>query len=277
MSPRDLTFAEREGQKPLPGQLALRELSQETRSRVWAVLHDDFHSNIFVDRTVQRRRNRVWHSIVSKSWIENDFAFVDQIPLEPRQLLEYCKEKIKADYAIFFEFIELACHLRGEEFSNKINNSLKMSGSAYRFIDGKIMPISSPESSDHFMSSYNNVVRFSKASATHLRLGAKCLTDGDYRGAVRESIHSVESVAVQIAPGSKTLGASLSMINNEQKLHPALKEGFSKLYGFTNDESGIRHALIDDRADTVGESEALYMLGACASFADYLTRKFAGL
>ena len=29
-------------------------------------------------------------------------------------------------------------------------------------------------------------------------------------------------------------------------LHPALKRAFSNLYGFTSDEQGIRHALIDN-------------------------------
>ena len=48
---------------------------------------------------------------------------------------------------------------------------------------------------------------------------------------------------------------------------------FSQRYGYTNDEQGIRHALLDRDAADVGLDEALFMFGACASFAAYLTQK----
>lgn len=56
-------------------------------------------------------------------------------------------------------------------------------------------------------------------------------------------------------------------------LHLALKRAFSKLYGYTSDEQGIRHALIDNPQANVGQDEAVFMFGACASFSSYLARK----
>jgi hypothetical protein len=57
------------------------------------------------------------------------------------------------------------------------------------------------------------------------------------------------------------------------RIHPALGKGFGSLYGFTSDEKGIRHALLDEPAAQVDETDALYMLGSCASFVSYLINK----
>ena len=55
------------------------------------------------------------------------------------------------------------------------------------------------------------------------------------------------------------------------KIHPSLKEGFSKLYGYTNDGDGIRHAMLDE--PTLTQGDAKYFLLSCTSFVNYL--KFA--
>ena len=55
--------------------------------------------------------------------------------------------------------------------------------------------------------------------------------------------------------------------------HRALQEAFSKLYGYTNDENGIRHALLDEGAADVDLDDAVFMFGACASFAAYLVNR----
>jgi len=52
-------------------------------------------------------------------------------------------------------------------------------------------------------------------------------------------------------------------------LHKGLKSAFGKLYGYTSDEKGIRHASLngDEMAD---EHLALFMFSTCASFCAYL-------
>ena len=42
---------------------------------------------------------------------------------------------------------------------------------------------------------------------------------------------------------------------------------------YTNDEKGIRHALLDDGTAKVDEADALFTLGACAAFVSYLINK----
>ena len=96
------------------------------------------------------------------------------------------------------------------------------------------------------------------------------LRNGDWAGCVRESIHAVESVALRLASTESTLGAALKVIEKNGHLHGALKSAFEKLYGYSSDEKGVRHALVFDDEARVDEADALFMLGACASFVCYL-------
>jgi hypothetical protein len=87
---------------------------------------------------------------------------------------------------------------------------------------------------------------------------------------VRNSIHAVESIAVRLAPDSTTLGPALADLESKGHLHGALKAAFAKLYGYTSDEKGVRHALVYGDEANVDEADALFMLGACASFVSFL-------
>ena len=112
-------------------------------------------------------------------------------------------------------------------------------------------------------------------AVTHLRKAAKFINTGDPADSIRESIHAMESVARTIDPASsETLGPALSSLKKRGLLqHKALEKAFQQLYGYTSDEQGIRHALLNKDAADVGLEEAMFMFGACASFAGYLTRK----
>ena len=115
-----------------------------------------------------------------------------------------------------------------------------------------------------------------RGSAEHLREASECINRGDWAGSIRESIHAVESVARQIAPeDTDTLTQALNSIDNRRPLHSNLKEGLKALYWYTSDEQGLRHSLLDREKASVGTDEAVFMLGACASFASYLWRKHA--
>lgn len=104
----------------------------------------------------------------------------------------------------------------------------------------------------------------------HLVAAGKKLADRDWVGSVRESIHSVEATAVNLALG-ETLGPALSELERRGKLHGSLKKAFGALYGYTSDKkTGVRHANVFGADETVDETDALFMLGACASFVSYL-------
>ena len=112
-------------------------------------------------------------------------------------------------------------------------------------------------------------------AATHLRHAVDHLNAGRYADSIRDSIHAVESVARVIDPeANKELGPALDSLERVGLLkHPALKKGFKNLFGYTSDEEGVRHALLERDAADVDVHDALFMYGACASFAAYLVNK----
>ena len=92
----------------------------------------------------------------------------------------------------------------------------------------------------------------------------------DYENSIKESISAVEEICNIILCKPGTLGASLKKIEDVGVIiHPSLKSAFEKLYGYTSDASGIRHA------GQLGGSnatfaEAKFMLVACSAFINYL-------
>jgi hypothetical protein len=77
-------------------------------------------------------------------------------------------------------------------------------------------------------------------------------------------------MALRLAPGTGTLGPALAALEKQGHLHGGLKAAFASLYGYSSDEEGVRHALVFKEAAQVDEADALFMLGACASFVSYL-------
>ena len=114
-----------------------------------------------------------------------------------------------------------------------------------------------------------------KGALAHLLSGAAAINRGEPRDSIREAIHAVESAAKQITGQEKaTLPDALKLLEREKGLHPALREALSRLYGYTSDEKGIRHALLESDNKDVGTDEALFMFSACAAFVSFLARKF---
>jgi hypothetical protein len=73
-------------------------------------------------------------------------------------------------------------------------------------------------------------------------------------------------MSLRFAPGTTTLGPALAALEKQGHLHGCLKAAFSSLYGYSSDEEGIRHALVFKEEAQVDEADALFMLGACASY-----------
>lgn len=112
-------------------------------------------------------------------------------------------------------------------------------------------------------------------AATHLQKAGQRINEREYADSIRESIHAVEAVTRTIDPNNgNSLKKALESLENAGLLkHRALKEAFMKLCNYTSDEKGIRHSLVDQSSADVGLDEAIFMFGACASFAAYLTQK----
>jgi hypothetical protein len=94
----------------------------------------------------------------------------------------------------------------------------------------------------------------------------------DYRNSIKESISAVEALCRIVGGTPKaTLGDALKQIETKVKMHPALREAFGKLYGYTNEAEGIRHSLLDE--PNLRLEDARYMVVTCSAFVNYVVSK----
>jgi hypothetical protein len=97
--------------------------------------------------------------------------------------------------------------------------------------------------------------------------------DPKYGDSIKNSISAVETVCRKLTGNNKaTLGQALKRLKDAGiQLHPSLELAFGQLYGYTSDESGVRHAMMDE--DHLELEDARYMLVACSAFISYLVVK----
>ena len=273
-----LTFEQREGLAPLPSQLALGTLSQEARAYLWALVHESMTRSMrYPALGGHPHLQEPWHGIMRKKHLFRDHRMADEFQNNAGALIDEMKVVfVKGSYADVLGLVEW---LLGFEpalgLAGAVDAALIASRCAYRVYDrDTIGPATTSEEGQALAKAIADAApgKFDGAR-THLKSAAGLLSSGKWSDSVRESIHAVESVARVMAPGANTLDPALKELKKTGKVHEALQQGFGKLYGFTSDEGGIRHALLDDAQSPVDEADALYMLGACASFVSYLISK----
>jgi len=247
-------------------------------------------------------RNSLWNAFISFYWsnVEGEIIFDEpwiydlckslwldyfKKPLDTllSMSLKYTYQKIK-DYFFnchwyevydFIEFIVNSYPYEGinSEFMEYCNSVLERELSAYRFVGGKIVEITSEEE----ISEIEEALEISKPLKgvhTHLKRALELLADRkspDYRNSIKESISAVEAICRLITgEGKATLGEALNKMKTEAKvdLHPALKSALDNLYGYTSDEKGIRHSLLDE--PNLNFEDAKFMLVSCSAFINYL-------
>jgi hypothetical protein len=157
-----------------------------------------------------------------------------------------------------------------------INIIFEQELSGFRFISGILAPVSNPTETGEISSAIEATARDELIGAhEHLRaaltlLGKKPVPD--YRNSIKEAISAVESITKQLTKSdAQGLSGALEELSKNAEIHGALKAGFIKLYGYTSDEDGIRHAILDQ--PNVGFDEAKYMVVSCSAFVNYLIAK----
>ena len=277
-----LTFSQREGIAPLPEPMRLKHVSKDFRNLVWLAV-DNAVGQEKITRGKYYKANSAMRHIVLDYTVRVLHLSHDDIVHSPPIHQEFLREIIlQQNYDRVLTLVEfILCHIRcPRQLRKDLENAFKKVPLAYvvQTIDylPTIVPCSSEESGAATQQAIETIEQKGPAGAkTHLHAAAKAINENRYADAVRESIHAVESVARTIDPeAGKTLGPALKSLKKEGVLnHRALQEAFSKLYGYTSDENGIRHALLEEGAADVDLDDAVFMFGACASFAAYLVNK----
>lgn len=272
------TFSQRSGLVPLPSQLELGKLSKELRALIWATIDTSMRETQIRRTTGYNFLGNDWQHILRGHFVEimheKSHEFRSYINEHQQQVSEFI---FSASYNSVFDFLEYVLqHPRCPgDLAGKIAQCFEKGRAAYRLIDHTIiLPIGNEVEAETIETSISNATKAGVSGAkSHLVSAIEEARRGDWAGSVRESISAVESVAIVLAPDTRTLGAALGELEKRGHLHGALKSAFSKLYGFTSDENGVRHALVLQDKAKVDEADALFMLGACASFVSYLVAK----
>ena len=157
------------------------------------------------------------------------------------------------------------------EFVKECNRILEREASIWRVVGTKITRITSEkeisEVSKATCSPINEVNR-------HVTRAMSLLYDRDepdYRNSVKESISAVEAICTKIAKQKTPILSTALDAMEKQKIiefPKAMKAAFEKMYGYTSSQSGIRHALINDKDVTL--ELAQFFLIACSAFINYL-------
>ena len=157
-------------------------------------------------------------------------------------------------------------------FNETLNEILEAEGSAFRIINNDTFcPVGSSIEAEVLRAALEETSKSNLHGArTHLIEAGKRATAMEFADSVRASIHAVESAARNLGGPDDSLKNALAKLEAKGVIHAGMKKAFGALYGYTSDQEGIRHPLLEEGAPQVTEADALFMLGACASFVTYM-------
>ena len=273
-----MLFSQREGIKPSKSVIQIDDMDNDLRNSLWNALALCFWNHI---------RSDFNYSSSNKTFVSNIWVYHFKEPLDSlSNIWSNVQRAIKRQYDNLkwyevYDFIEYVANTHHSNIDNKkfiklCNSFLESELSAYRFIGGKITPITSQEEISEIEEALNISKPF-KAVSVHINRALALFSDKkspDYRNSIKESISAVEAICKLITKKKKPqLGQALKILENEIGLHPALKKAFNNLYGYTSDAKGIRHALLEE-AELYSE-DAKFMLISCSAFVNYLISKIS--
>jgi len=272
------SFSQRKGIKPVPEVAQIGAMNEELRNSLWNALDTVFWSS---EGFIHGRHGN-YGEIENFSRILWAHYFKKPVDSRPgyghpnrgRQILDRIREYFfNCEWNEVYDLLEFLVRIYCKEkprLSDYLNQVLARELAGYKFIDGTLVDITDPQESQMLAEALADT-RFTPVTS-HLERALNLLADRkqpDYRNSIKESISAVEAMARVVSGNPKaTLGEALKVLERKGHLHPALKEGFSKLYGYTNDDDGIRHAMLEE--PNLGQSDAKYFLLSCTSFINYL-------
>lgn len=272
-----IPFSQRNGLSPIPSQLKVGQVSSELRRLFEYSFSKEIDPYEYYHRPVYRLMDP-WKHISSDYHVKFLGKSVTTFNNDSHVLRDSIGDHIEnGTVGPLFDLIEFFIRHPdcSKKFKAELVDAFVIAKAAYRVIDNQIVTIGTEEQAKAFKAAISDTESVGALAARrHLVEAGAALRNASWADSVRESIHAVESMAKRINPEARTLGEALKTIERSGYIHGSLKAAFEKLYGYTNDEDGIRHAL-SDAESRVDETDALFMLGACASFVSYLIAREA--
>ena len=296
----DLSFSQRNKILPDKKKLQMDSMDSDLKNAIWNILLRSCFHNKFPEA----------HKFFRKLWDLHFKLPIDEIPLRLDLTIRIIKKRyMEMKYNQVYDFLEFirpyllviqndatTCRPRIrvinngdrtsdpldiwsilDDYEKNLNNVFEREFCGYRLVGECIAPITS----EHEMDAIEVATKTPLSTVNkHIQTALKRLSDRDgpdYRNSIKESISAVESICKNIADDpDTTMSKALKKIEEKEKIemHPDMKEAFKKLYHYTSDSGGIRHALMDQKTQPSFD-DAKFMLVSCSAFINYLVSKIA--
>lgn len=278
-------FSQRKGLKPLEKTIQRDSLDDETRSRLWSILRSfvwnkwsDYQDYDYEAQGVQKLLDLLWFRFFKKpSDAQPPMHAGDYY--QGRSYYDFLREYFfKTEWNEVFDLIEFIIANWPSQVTSNLCSGLNMvlteENSAYRLVNGQFGEITNDTEVEEVNAASSAGL---DGVSTHITAAVKFLFDRknpNYRNSIKESISAVESLFKVLTNNkSATLSDGLKEIKSTIDVHPALISGFEKIYAYTSDQGGIRHAIFD--SDKTSFSDAKFMLVSCSAFINYVVGKWS--
>lgn len=277
-----LSFSQKMGLTPKEFPLQVDSLDDATRMDLWNMFYQFFSEYIeqscsihYLEASRKRFCIYIWESVFHKDL--SGLIAAEQIGKQTR---EFILDKKTKWFKIldFFESL-LQWHETLAEFLEvKLNRIFEKNSVAYRVIGSEISPITDDQEIQAIKTAMELPDQLAGAR-THISAALQLLSDRenpDYRNSIKESISAVESICKILAKDEHAdLASAVKALRKKGfSLHGGLEQGLLKIYGYTSDQGGIRHAMIEE-GTVATQEDALFMLVSCSAFCHYLQQKGA--
>lgn len=244
------------------------------RNGLWNVLTLAFWQNV----------GRDYESQLPQRLLVMTWAVFYKEPVDTMSRPAAALERVRADFFKWpwnevYDYLQLIANdvggSKGDDFVEACNAVLQQELAGYRFVDRELIPVGTKEELAAIEQARTDAGPYAPIRE-HLRQAASLLADRrspDFRNSIKESISAVEAACGVVTRTRTTLGECLGLLGDRVSLHPAFRDALNKLYGWTSDAEGIRHALMD--TPNLDLDDARFMLVTCSGFVSYLLAKGA--
>lgn len=279
-------FSQRKGLRPAEKAFQLESMDDDLRNRLWTALElgvwrrwsppEPFMGSFGSAEAVENVAALVWTDLFG-------LPLDTMPPFDPRratgayqQIRDWFFDGQWWQRYDLVEFLLHACRNDWKgDLSAKVNAALELENAAYRIVAGEVVQITESEE----VEAVEEAIETARSEVrAHLQRALELLSDrqsSDYRNSIKESISAVEAMCRSaVDTPTATLGDCIKLLKKSGSIHPAFEKALDKLYGYTSDSAGIRHALTED-GESPSYPEAKFMLVACSAFISFIKAKMA--
>jgi hypothetical protein len=266
-------FSDRMGYTQAPKEFQIESMNDELRNSLWNWLYE----TIAVDRikSIATLKKDYFKIPIDSDFFNEDSLdeikgrFMSNKWYEPYNIIEFTFQSIVS-------YLHSLNKLRLENVAIRLNKILERELSGYRMVEGLLVRITDEEEVKSIRNAMSEPASSGMDGASqHIKKALSLLgkkPEPDYANSIKESISAVESVC-KLITGEKSggLDKALAKLDAQVSFHAGLKKGFLSLYGYTSDQDGIRHAILEQK--DIGFAEAKYMLVTCSAFVNFVLEK----